>query len=49
MEAFSPIWTLGTGISVKWPAGVGAKGNSGVAGVIQNTPGAIGYVNQSYI
>jgi phosphate transport system substrate-binding protein len=49
MEAFSKTWTLGTGKSVKWPAGVGAKGNSGVAGVIQNTPGAIGYVNQSYI
>ncbi len=49
MEAFSKTWTLGKGKSVKWPAGVGAKGNSGVAGVIQNTPGAIGYVNQSYI
>ena len=49
MEAFSDTWILGTGKSVKWPAGVGAKGNSGVAGVIQNTPGAIGYVNQSYI
>jgi len=49
MEAFSPTWNLGTGKSVKWPAGVGAKGNSGVAGVIQNTPGTIGYVNQSYI
>ncbi len=49
MEAFSKTWTLGTGKSVKWPAGVGAKGNSGVAGVIQNTPGAIVYVNQSYI
>ena len=36
MEAFSSEWTLGTGKSVKWPAGVGAKGNSGVAGVIQN-------------
>ena len=49
MEAFSKTWNLGTGKSVKWPAGVGAKGNSGVAGVIENTPGAIGYVNQSYI
>ena len=49
MEAFSKTWTLGTGKSVKWPAGVGAKGNSGVAGVIQNRVGAIGYVNQSYI
>ena len=49
MQAFSKTWTLGTGKSVKWPAGVGAKGNSGVAGVIQNRLGAIGYVNQSYI
>ena len=49
MQAFSSKWTLGTGKSVKWPAGVGAKGNAGVAGVIQNRPGAIGYVNQSYI
>ena len=49
MEAFSPTWTLGTGKSVAWPAGVGGKGNAGVAGVISNTPGAIGYVNQSYI
>jgi phosphate transport system substrate-binding protein len=49
MEAFSSKWTLGTGKSVTWPAGVGAKGNSGVAGVIQNRMGAIGYVNQSYI
>ena len=49
MEAFSKTWTLGTGKSVKWPSGVCAKVNSGVAGVIQNTLGAIGYVNQSYI
>ena len=49
MEAFSPTWTLGTGKSVAWPKGVGGKGNAGVAGVIKNTPGAIGYVNQSYI
>lgn len=49
MQAFSSTWTLGTGKSVKWPAGVGAKGNSGVAGVIENREGSIGYVNQSYI
>ena len=49
MQAFSKTWTLGTGKSVDWPAGVGGKGNAGVAGVIRNTPGAIGYVNQSYI
>ena len=49
MQAFSPTWTLGAGKSVAWPTGVGGKGNAGVAGVIKNTPGAIGYVNQSYI
>lgn len=49
MQAFSKTWTLGTGKSVKWPAGIGAKGNSGVAAVIKRTDGAIGYVNQSYI
>ena len=49
MQAFSETWTLGTGKSVAWPTGVGGKGNAGVAGVIKNTPGAIGYVNQSYI
>jgi len=49
MQAFSPEWTLGTGKSVQWPVGVGGKGNSGVAGVIENREGAIGYVNQSFI
>ena len=49
MQAFSKNWTLGTGKSVAWPSGVGGKGNAGVAGVIRNTTGAIGYVNQSYI
>ena len=49
MQAFSSTWTLGTGKSVQWPVGVGAKGNAGVAGLIQNRVGSIGYVNQSYI
>ncbi len=49
MQAFSKTWSLGIGKSVAWPSGVGAKGNAGVAGVIRNTSGAIGYVNQSYI
>ncbi len=52
MQAFSndsSEWSLGTGKSVKWPAGIGGKGNAGVAGYIRNTSGAIGYVNQSYI
>ena len=49
MQAFSPDWTLGSGKSVKWPVGIGEKGNSGVAARIENQDGAIGYVNQSYI
>ena len=49
MQAFSKKWNLGTGKSVAWPAGIGGKGNAGVAGVIRNTRGSIGYVNQSYI
>ena len=49
MQSFSKTWTIGTGKSVAWPVGVGGKGNAGVAGVIKNTPGSIGYVNQSYI
>ena len=49
MSAFSESWNLGSGKSVKWIAGVGGKGNAGVAGIIRNTPGSIGYVNQSYV
>ena len=49
MQAFSKKWKLGVGKSVSWPVGVGNKGNAGVAGVIRNTPGSIGYVNQSYV
>ena len=49
MQAFSKKWNLGTGKSIAWPFGIGGKGNAGVAGVIRNTPGAIGYVNQAYI
>ena len=50
MGAFSKEWTLGSGKSVKWQAaGIGGKGNAGVAGLIRQTPGAIGYLNQSYI
>jgi phosphate transport system substrate-binding protein len=51
LSAFSPEWKsrVGEGKAVKWPVGVGGKGNEGVAGVIQNTPGAIGYVNQAFV
>ena len=51
LSAFSPEWKrrVGEGKSVKWPVGVGGKGNEGVAGVIQNTPGSIGYLNQAFV
>jgi phosphate transport system substrate-binding protein len=38
----------GKGTSVKWPAGLGAKGNEGVAGLIRQMEGAIGYVELIY-
>lgn len=40
--------TVGTGKSVKWPTGLGAKGNEGVGGLVKQTPGAIGYVELIY-
>lgn len=39
---------VGVSTSVNWPAGVGAKGNEGVAGLVKQTPGAIGYVELIY-
>ena len=39
---------VGYATSVNWPVGVGAKGNEGVAGVVMNTPGALGYNSFSY-
>ena len=40
--------TVGASTSVQWPAGVGAKGNEGVSGLVKQTPGAIGYVELIY-
>jgi phosphate transport system substrate-binding protein len=39
---------VGVATSVNWPAGVGGKGNEGVAGLVKQTPGAIGYVELIY-
>lgn len=46
----SPEWkkTVGIATSLNWPGGVGAKGNEGVAGLVKQTPGAIGYVELIY-
>ena len=45
-----PAWntSVGKGKEVKWPTGLGAKGNEGVAGQVKQTPGAIGYVELAY-
>jgi phosphate transport system substrate-binding protein len=39
---------VGKGTSVKWPVGLGAKGNEGVAGLVKQTPNAFGYVELVY-
>lgn len=40
--------SIGTGTAVKWPSGIGAKGNEGVTGMIRQAPGAIGYVELTF-
>ena len=46
----SPEWKKSVGVStaVKWPVGLGGKGNEGVAGLVKQTPGSIGYVELIY-
>lgn len=50
LSKFSADWRLkiGENTAVAWPAGVGAKGNEGVANNVANTKGAIGYVEYAY-
>lgn len=40
--------TIGAGTAVKWPTGVGGKGNEGVAANVQRIKGAFGYVEYAY-
>jgi phosphate transport system substrate-binding protein len=40
--------TIGAGKQVKWPVGQGGKGNEGVTAAVQQTPGAIGYIELTY-
>ncbi|WP_158796865.1 phosphate ABC transporter substrate-binding protein PstS [Pedobacter sp. L105] len=46
----NPEWAkkVGKGTSVNWPTGLGGKGNEGVAGLVKQTPGGIGYVELAY-
>jgi phosphate transport system substrate-binding protein len=50
LSQVSPGWksAVGNGKAVSWPAGLGAKGNEGVAGAVRQTAGAIGYVELAY-
>ena len=50
LSAVSPAWAAGPGKGkdVKWPVGLGGKGNEGVAGQVKQLPGSIGYVELIY-
>jgi phosphate transport system substrate-binding protein len=50
LASVDPEWKskVGEGKDVQWPTGTGAKGNAGVAGAVQQTTGAVGYVEQAY-
>jgi phosphate transport system substrate-binding protein len=50
LSQVSPEWKtrVGTGKSVSWPGGMGAKGNEGVSGAVKQTAGSIGYVELAY-
>jgi phosphate transport system substrate-binding protein len=50
LSKVSPEWNsaVGKGTSVKWPVGLGGKGNEGVAGTIRQIEGAIGYIELIY-
>jgi phosphate transport system substrate-binding protein len=50
LSKVSPEWKskVGANTSVEWPAGIGAKGNEGVANNVANTQGSIGYVEYAY-
>jgi len=50
LSKISPDWEsrVGRNTSVQWPIGLGGKGNEGVAGLIRQMPGAIGYIELIY-
>jgi len=50
LSAVSPDWKakVGAATSVEWPTGAGGKGSEGVAGLVKQTPGAIGYFELAY-
>jgi phosphate transport system substrate-binding protein len=40
--------SVGAGTAVEWPVGLGGKGNEGVAGIVKQQPGSVGYVELAY-
>jgi phosphate transport system substrate-binding protein len=50
LAKLSPEWKskVGVGTSPNWPTGIGGKGNEGVAGLVRQTPGSLGYVELIY-
>jgi phosphate transport system substrate-binding protein len=50
LSTVSAAWAAGPGRGkdVRWPVGLGGKGNEGVAGQVKQTPGAVGYVELAY-
>jgi phosphate ABC transporter phosphate-binding protein len=50
LSKVSPAWKAAVGVNSapKWPAGIGAEGNEGVAKLVRDTPGSIGYVEYIY-
>ncbi len=50
LSKVSPEWksSVGESTSVQWPAGIGGKGNEGVAAYVKQIKGGIGYVELSY-
>ncbi|MHB8771556.1 MAG: phosphate ABC transporter substrate-binding protein PstS [Syntrophales bacterium] len=50
LNAVSPAWKtkVGAGTAVKWPVGIGGKGNEGVANYVQRTANSVGYVEFAY-
>jgi phosphate transport system substrate-binding protein len=50
LSKVSPAWasSVGKSTAVKWPVGLGGKGNEGVTALVQQTPGSIGYIELIY-
>ena len=50
LSSVSPAWSsqIGRGVAVNWPVGSGGKGSSGVAAIVSQTPGAIGYADVAF-